>query len=395
MSIFSLTLLAATLAAEPTAATPPSSEPTMQNVKAAIQRSLPYIEQVGTEWMTKRKCNSCHVVTFLVWSHNEAAAHGLEVDRQKLAQWTKWSLADSLSDRRWFKLRPQAIEALKTGGLPDGVLAKLKPLEGKNYLTQKEFLDAAEKAIGAEDFKLHKDALVKAAALPNNGGGADTLNQLLLARAGLPEDKEVTQSYDAIRALLLEWQEPGGSWLAQGQLPQLKWAEPEMNDATTLWSILAVSAAKSPGDALVGVRQRGIESMQKSSPGITLQSLALHTAIAHKFGEKERAEGLLKEFLARQSADGGWNWVKENKESDAFSTGQALYVLGLLGRDGNDPVVRKAWEYLLRTQTADGSWQVPQNLINSRPRGLNVYPYWGTAWCAIGLLQTLPAESPR
>jgi hypothetical protein len=68
---------------------------------------------------------------------------------------------------------------------------------------------------------------------------------------------------------------------------------------------------------------------------------------------------------------------------------------GLLGRDGNDPVVRKAWEYLLRTQTADGSWQVPQNLINSRPRGLNVYPYWGTAWCAIGLLQTLPAESPR
>src|SRR4051794_8199522 len=134
MSIFSLTFLAATLAAEPTAATPPASEPTVQNVKAAVQRSLPYLEQVGTEWMTKRKCNSCHVVTFLVWSHNEAAAHGLEVDRQKLAEWTKWSLADSLSDRRWFKLRPQAMAALKTGGLADGVLAKLKPLEGKNYL---------------------------------------------------------------------------------------------------------------------------------------------------------------------------------------------------------------------------------------------------------------------
>src|SRR4051812_25997069 len=121
MSVFSLTLLAAALAAEPQAAIPLSVEPTPSNVKAAVQRSLPYIERVGTEWMTERKCNSCHVVTFLVWSHNEAAAHGLEVDRQKLTQWTKWSLADSLSDRRWFKLRPQAIAALKTGGLPDGV----------------------------------------------------------------------------------------------------------------------------------------------------------------------------------------------------------------------------------------------------------------------------------
>ena len=82
-------------------------------MKEAVQRSLPYIEKVGTEWMTKRKCNSCHVVTFLVWSHNEAAAHGLTVDRPKLTQWTKWSLADSLSDRRWFKLRPQSMESLK------------------------------------------------------------------------------------------------------------------------------------------------------------------------------------------------------------------------------------------------------------------------------------------
>ena len=49
---------------------------------------------------------------------------------------------------------------------------KLKPLEGKNYLTQNEFLDAVEKTLGSDDLKLHKDAVVKVAALPNNGGGA-------------------------------------------------------------------------------------------------------------------------------------------------------------------------------------------------------------------------------
>ncbi len=395
MSVLSLALLTAALAAEPLLAPEPGMELTPLSVKAAVQRSLPYIEKVGTDWMTKRKCNSCHAVTFLVWSHNTAAAYGLEVDRKKLAAWTKWSLADSLSDRHWFKLRPQAMAALKAGGLADSVLAKLKPLEGKNYLTQKEYLDAVEKALGADDLGLHKVALVNAAALPNNGGGPDTLGQLLLARAVLPEDQEAVQSHEAIRSLLLEWQEPGGSWLAAGQLPELKWSESEMNDATTRWSILALAAEKNPNEALLQVRQRGIESVDKNSPGITLQSLALHAAVAGRFGDKERAAGLLKDLLARQSDDGGWKWVQENKESDAFSTGQALYVLGLLGRDGSDPIVRKAWEYLLRTQAADGSWQVPQNLINKRKRGLNVYPLWGTAWCAIGLLQTLPADNVR
>ena len=81
-------------------------EATANHARAAVQRSLPYLEKVGTAWMTEKKCNSCHVVTFLVWSHHEALAHGIEVDRKKLSEWVQWSLADSLSDRHWFKLRP-------------------------------------------------------------------------------------------------------------------------------------------------------------------------------------------------------------------------------------------------------------------------------------------------
>ena len=79
-----------------------------------------------------------------------------------------------------------------------------------------------------------------------------------------------------------------------------------------------------------------------------------------------------------------------NPGSEAFSTGQALYALGRLGRDGADPAVERAWKFLLATQLPDGSWAVPQDAINTRPRKLNVYTYWGTAWSAIGVLQTLP-----
>ena len=385
----SLAFLATVLASEvPAAPTPPTS----QDVRGAVERSLPYVEKVGTDWMRERKCNSCHNVTFLVWSHIAAAARGFDIDRTKLAEWTKWSLADSLSDRFWFMLRPRAMASLKADGFSDALLAKLKPLEGKTYVTRQEYLHALEGAIGAEELATNQQRLLKEATLPNNGGGPDTLSQLLLERAAWTQDKGEEERFTAIRSLLLEWQEPDGSWHAAGQLPSLKWAgEKEMHQATTMWSLLAVSAGKPKEETLVRSRERALESLKESTPGATLQTLALHLIIAHKFGGPTHREALLKELVGRQNADGGWGWVKENNGSDAFATGQALYALGLLGRDGNDAVVSRAWEFLLRTQDKDGSWQVPQEAINTRRRGLNVYTFWGTAWATIGMLQTLPA----
>ena len=189
----------------------------------AVERSLPYVEKISTAWMREQKCNSCHNVTFLVWTHNEAAARGFDINRTKLAQWTKWSLADSLSNRYWFNLRPRAMAALKADGFPEALLAKLKPLEGKTYLTGQEYLHALEQAIGAEELAANKERLVKEATLPNNGGGPDTLSQLLLGQAASSQDESVKGSYAAIRSLLLEWQEPDGSWQAAGTV-----AGPEM-----------------------------------------------------------------------------------------------------------------------------------------------------------------------
>jgi hypothetical protein len=392
----------AAAASSPPPQTRPSSGPSLATpraVRGAVRRGLPYIERVASAWMGERKCNSCHTVTFLVWSHNEAAARGLEVDRRKLAEWTKWSLADSLSDRHWFKLRPGAAAAAALGvaGVPDAVLGRLKPLEGKTWLTRQEYLHALEEAIGRTDLAAYEDRLVKEATLPNNGGGPDTLAQLLLARAGMDGDEREKESYAAIRSLLLEWQEPDGSWQAQGQLPGLKWAGPEeMHEATTMWSVLALGAGKSSDAELVRrSRERALASLRRATPGVTLQSLALHMVVADKFGEPGRRDALLRELIGRQGADGGWAWVKENKASDAFATGQALYALGLLDHYGSsDPVVRRAWDFLLRTQHEDGSWEVPQDAVNTRRRGLNVYNYWGTAWATIGLLQTLPTVDP-
>jgi len=169
-----------------------------------------------------------------------------------------------------------------------------------------------------------------------------------------------------------------------------------MNDATTLWSVLALSGGGKIEDHAENQR-RALQSLKESKPGVAIQSLALHAIVAHGFGQDgappARAKTLADELLARQNPDGGWSWTAEHKTSEAFSTRQALYALGRIGRDGRDgadPAVERAWEFLLATQSSDGSWPVPQDAVNTRPRKLNVYSYWGTSWSAIGVLQTLP-----
>ena len=65
-----LTLIAASALATPVAAGKPSTE--TAEIRAAVRKSLPYIEERGVWWIKNKKCTSCHRVTFMVWSLIEA-----------------------------------------------------------------------------------------------------------------------------------------------------------------------------------------------------------------------------------------------------------------------------------------------------------------------------------
>jgi hypothetical protein len=49
---------------------------------------------------------------FMLWAHEEAAAHGIQVDRKKLTEWTDWSWDKSLATRVFFKLDAKVAESL-------------------------------------------------------------------------------------------------------------------------------------------------------------------------------------------------------------------------------------------------------------------------------------------
>jgi ankyrin repeat protein len=78
---------------------------------------------------------------------------------------------------------------------------------------------------------------------------------------------------------------------------------------------------------------------------------------------------------ATQEADGGWSSL-DGRSSDAYSTGQVLVALhDAAGLDAGDPAWRPGIEYLLKTQTSDGSWHVVSRL---HPPAVVSPPYFET-----------------
>ena len=64
-------------------------------VRSAIERSIPYLEEKGMEWIRDKKCVSCHRVGNMVWSLTEARSIGFKTS-EKLDDWIEWSLTASL-----------------------------------------------------------------------------------------------------------------------------------------------------------------------------------------------------------------------------------------------------------------------------------------------------------
>lgn len=365
------------------------------DLRASIEKSLPFIDKEGTWWKIEKNCMSCHFISFVTWSQQGALARGISVDKAKLKEWTDWCEKKSLEQRAWFKLTDQTLQALKAESIAEPILTKLTALKNNSYDTEKEMLDGLEQALGKEELEGVKASVKKVALATkdsgfNDGGGKETLGQLLMGRAP-DSNPEFNQS---TAALLIRWQLPNGSWTFGGQLGQRKWPANVANEASTMWNMLAL--ATMPKDEKI---QKSIDKayafIKTTKPAKNTEWLVGRTMVERKFGDKERADAFLKELLASQNEDGGWNWRPETP-SDAFATGQTLFALHECGLTESDPAVQRALKFLLSSQTPEGSWKVERSSYNDRKNKeailTRIYSFWGTAWTAIAMEQFLPAK---
>jgi squalene-hopene/tetraprenyl-beta-curcumene cyclase len=72
----------------------PLPDPGAGEIRQAVERTLPYLEEHGVAWIDKFQCTSCHQVPVMIWTYHAAAERGLEVDGGKLDEWDGWVLAD-------------------------------------------------------------------------------------------------------------------------------------------------------------------------------------------------------------------------------------------------------------------------------------------------------------
>ncbi len=67
--------------------------PLAVQARQAADRAIPYIEKDGMAWIKDRKCLSCHYAGYMLWSFHDARERGFNIDKDKLAGWTTWSLS--------------------------------------------------------------------------------------------------------------------------------------------------------------------------------------------------------------------------------------------------------------------------------------------------------------
>ncbi|MBI1831290.1 MAG: terpene cyclase/mutase family protein [Planctomycetes bacterium] len=378
---------------------PPSAEPPVAEIRRSVERSLPYIEKEGVAWINERNCISCHVVSFLLWSHNEAKASGVKLDAKKLDEWTTWSFDYSLNARQWYKLTDATQKQLRADAVDEATLAKLKPLLNKGFPTDHDFVQEVGRVLKGDEFDKNKNVLVKRALQPrqgekNDGGSMSALGQLLVGRVG-SKNPRLEPFLEAAPAVMRNWQEANGAFRAAGQLPKQNRPAAEGDEITTGWAVLGFASLNRVDAETKKSIDAGLAFYKKGKPGKSHEKLLVDLLIEDKFGNADGSARLIGEVIKRQNADGGWAWIPESA-SDAFATGQTLYALGAISAKVDRAAIGKAQRYLLATQNKDGYWAVSPKAVtdpksnDARLRKLNpIYHFWGTAWAAIGLSRSV------
>lgn len=312
-------------AGEPSSVDP---RPSAADVRTAIERALPYVDAGGVEWIEQRECISCHRVGYMVWSQTLAARRGFDVDRDKLREWTDWSL-DSL-------LEP--------------------PDEGPGKIVADTNLEGISQMILSVEPEYRAE---------RNG----TYQQLL----------EVLQSK----------QSDDGTWKPGGQLPAQKRPAPETRQVTTMWHAIALGELADNDPPAKAMREKAMTAVEPATSSISTEWYAARTLLAHQSNDADALKRFREQLIASQHADGGWGWIQTDP-SDALATGQALYALSQSGLASDHPAITAAWHYLITTQSDDGSWPVKGTKKKDKDNVVETATYWGAAWAVIGMVNSLP-----
>jgi squalene-hopene/tetraprenyl-beta-curcumene cyclase len=315
----------------PLAALAQGPSPKTADVGVTIERGLGFLVKDALAWKNKHNCASCHHAALVVWSMQEARQRGHAVAEPVLAELTKW-LAES-GDGKTGVPRPP--------GVPKALNAK---------------------------------AVWFALAL-----GADP-----------KPDTAVQKGLKLLWGTVKSDQTENGSWSSWPETRPPIFGNSD-ESMTALATLALLPAAAMGDDEAKAVRDKAVKWLAETKTDGDPQSIAMRLVLWNRLGRPAKEwQPLVQLLKERQNADGGWSQAKD-MASDAWATGQALYALAHAGLKPDTPVIKRAHDFLIQAQRADGSWPMTSRPVKAGGPGSNsLIPITaaGSSWAVLGLVRS-------
>src|SRR3984893_446094 len=276
------------LAGEPTSI-PRATTPLVQQT---VDRAIKYLQSESAAWLNTRKCAACHHLPMPLWALGEADRQGYAIDKKSVADTTESLLGSK------YKLIASKI-------FPDPAAPPDPRPQGRGLNMGLPFL-----AVAAQSLPL------------------------------LEEGQK--QSLKLIAEEIVKKQQPDGSWEFFATLRRPPINESQTTD--TAWIIMALEgetgsdAPKSQRAAL----SKAIAWLRAAKLSDIHQDKVLKVLMGVRSAKPRKAmQTTIDELLALQRADGGWSQTVPELKSDAFATGQTLYVLSHAGFTVGRPEIKR------------------------------------------------------
>lgn len=256
----------------------------------------------------------------------------------------------------------------------------------RGYRVDSAVAEQQTKAVMAM-FRPIREQMEKGAINLPNPGISVSYSLLGLAAEGYPGD-EVTR---AMTRVIERTQLPDGSFAILPARPPL---EASMFTSTALSARALSIYGRDCEERIRNARQWLLQAIPVTNEDRAMKVLGLAWTGAPA-ADVERA---VAELRSTQRADGGWA-QRDNVETDAYATGQAMVALYEAGAaPDSDKAYQSGVAYLMRTQLADGSWLVRTRSHPLQPLKDSGFPHgrdqWisaaGTSWAAMALALSQP-----
>ena len=322
----------------------PIPRATTQQVQRTVERAIGYLQTESAAWLRTRKCAACHHAPMPLWALSEADRQGYAIDKKFLA-------------------------------------------------------DTAEATLGSLEKMIASKLVSNPADPPDPRPSAKGVNMgtvfMAVAAQSLPIlDKGQKQSLRLIADEIVKKQLADGSWEFFANLRRPPINESQITDA--VWIILALQGEleRDPSESQRVALKKATIWLAGAKISDNLQDKVLKVLMAIRAGKsRNEMQIVIDELLAQQRTDGGWSQTTK-MSSDAFATGQTLYVLSLAGYSADQPDIKRAINFLVATEKPDGSWPMTSRSTPDGKPGsaklLTPITCAASAWATLGLARLTP-----